>query len=127
MALWVEPEVVVSWTELSRIGNASEDVDEVAECPEVDTDRVDEPGCIGWVPEDKQRQGNADEQQILTGNVSRLLGSNTTNSPMSLTKCSIEMPCCGRARTVCSYSGLYKSSNIEEFDGGIEEGNESRR
>ena len=74
-----------------------------------------------------QGQGNTGEQRILTGNVSRLLGSNTTNSPMSLTKCSIEVPCCGRARTVCSYSGLYKSSRIDEFDGGIEEGNESRR
>ena len=79
------------------------------------------------VPEGEPRAGNADEQQTLTGNVSRLLESNTVNSPMSLTNCSVEAPYCGRARTVCSYSGLYKSSPIDEFDGRIEEGNESRR
>lgn len=118
---------VASWTELSKMGNASEDEDGVAEFPEVDTDRVEEPECIGWVPEDEPRAGNADEQRTLTGNVSRLLESNTANSPMSLTNCSVEAPYCGRPRTVCSYSGLYKSSPIDEFDGRIEEGNESRR
>jgi hypothetical protein len=71
-------------------------------------------------------QGNTGEQRILTGNVSRLLESNT-NSPMSLTKCSIDVLCGACARTVCSYSGLYKSSPIDELDGRTEEGDESRR
>ena len=48
---------VVSWTELSKMGKASEDEDGVAECPEVDTDRVEEPECIGWFQKMSQGQG----------------------------------------------------------------------
>jgi hypothetical protein len=71
-------------------------------------------------------QGKTNKQRILTGNVSRLLWSNT-NSPISLTSSSIEVLCGACARTVCSYSGLYKSRPIDELDGNTEEENESRR
>lgn len=71
-------------------------------------------------------QGNTREQWILTGNVPRLLWSNT-NSPISLTSSSIEVLCGARARTVSSYSGLYKSRPMDELDGSSEEENESRR
>ena len=43
------PEVEASSPGLSESGKGSEDVDEVAECPEVDTDRAEKPDCIGWV------------------------------------------------------------------------------
>jgi hypothetical protein len=66
------------------------------------------------------------EQRVLTGNVSRLLWSNT-NSPISLTSSSIEVLCGACARTVCSYSGLYNSRPMDELDGNTEEENESRR
>ena len=71
-------------------------------------------------------QGNTGRQRILTGNVSRPLWSNT-NSPISLTSSSIEALCGACARTVCSYAGLYRSSPIDELDGGTEDGDESRR
>lgn len=82
-ALGAKLEVEVSRTELSDTGKGREDEDDVAECPDVDTDRVEKFDGIG-------------------GNVSRLLGSNTVNSPMSLTNCSVEALCCARPRTVCS-------------------------
>jgi len=57
-ALWVKVEVEVSWAELSDTGKGREDEDDVAECPDVDTDRVEKLDGIGWVPDDKPRAGD---------------------------------------------------------------------
>ena len=61
-ALGAKLEVEVSWTELSDTGKGREDEDDVAECPDVDTDRVEKFDGIGWVSHDKPRAGNTDEQ-----------------------------------------------------------------
>lgn len=50
-ALWAKLGVEVSRTKLSDTGKGREDEDDEAECPDVDTDRVEKLGCIGWVPD----------------------------------------------------------------------------
>ena len=61
-ALWAKLGVEVSWTKLSDTGKGREDEDDEAECPDVDTDRVEKFGCIGWIPDNQPRAGNTDEQ-----------------------------------------------------------------